>query len=79
MLIGSYLISFSINRQYFNIIIIINKYNIYSKKESRVLRDIRFKKKGNTRVLKNYIEGYYKEYKTFGVLLLRRSIKQNAS
>jgi hypothetical protein len=75
MSIGSYLVSFSVNRQYSNIIATIDKYNIYSKKELRVLRDIRFKKKGNTRVSENYIKGYCKEYRTFRVLLLRRSIR----
>jgi hypothetical protein len=33
MPIGSYLVSFSVNRQYSNIIVTIDKSNIYSKKE----------------------------------------------
>jgi hypothetical protein len=33
MLIESYLVSFSVDKQYSNIIAIIDEYNIYSKKE----------------------------------------------
>jgi SMC interacting uncharacterized protein involved in chromosome segregation len=59
MPIGSYLVSFSVNRQYFSIIVTIDKYNIYSKKEPRVLRDARFRKAGDARVLENYIGDHY--------------------
>jgi hypothetical protein len=79
MPIESYLVSFSINKQYSNIIITMDKYNIYSKKKPRTPRNTRFRKKGDARVPENYIRGYYKEYKTFRVLLLRRSTRQNIS
>jgi hypothetical protein len=60
MPIGSYLVSFSINRQYSSIIVTMDEYNIYNKKELWVLRDARFRKAGDARVLKNYMGGYYK-------------------
>jgi hypothetical protein len=41
-----------------------DEYNIYSKKELRAPRDARFRKKGDARVLENYIGGLCERYKT---------------
>jgi hypothetical protein len=57
--IGSYLVSFFVDRQYSRITATMDEYDIYSKKKPRAPRDARFRKKEDARVPENYMGNHY--------------------